>query len=371
MRVVQVANFVGPESGGIRTVLGRLAAGYAAAGHEIVQILPGERREVTAHDWGVRVQLPGRVLPGTGYRLLAAAAVIRELTELRPDRLEVHDRTTLRRLGRWSRAAGVPACVISHERLDRLLEQWTRGRVPTGRLADRSNRRLAAGFHSVVCTTAWAAEEFTRLGVPNLSVVPLGVDTTLFTPAAADPAVRRRYAPGGGALLAMVIRLSPEKSPALAIEAVREMVRRGERATLVVAGDGPLRRRLEHAARGLPVHFLGHLTDPAEVAALLATADVVLAPGPVETFGLAALEALASGTPVVVNARSALPSVVGSAGIAAAPTPGEFAAAAQALLRRPGSSALAREHALGFRWDATVHGFLAVHHLAPARTVAE
>jgi hypothetical protein len=63
--------------------------------------------------------------------------------------------------------------------------------------------------------------------------------------------------------------------------------------------------------------------------------------------------------------------VVATASIAAAPTPAQFAAAAQALLRRPGSSALARERALAFRWDATVDGFLAVHGLTWAPTVAE
>jgi len=47
------------------------------------------------------------------------------------------------------------------------------------------------------------------------------------------------------------------------------------------------------------------------LAKLLAAADVVIAPGPAETFGLSALEALASGTPVVVSSRSALPEVGG------------------------------------------------------------
>ena len=77
----------------------------------------------------------------------------------------------------------------------------------------------------------------------------------------------------------------------------------------MVAGDGPLRPRLERrAARaGLPVTFAGFLSGRADLAALLASADVALAPGPAETFGLAALEALACGTPVVVSAESACP----------------------------------------------------------------
>ena len=103
---------------------------------------------------------------------------------------------------------------------------------------------------------------------------------------------------------------------------------------LVVAGDGPLRARLERAARraSLPVRFAGFVTDPKELAILLASADVVIAPGPVETFGLAALEALACGTPVVVSAASALPEVVGTAGIAV--TGEDFAGGVRAILRQ-------------------------------------
>src|SRR5207244_13537765 len=82
------------------------------------------------------------------------------------------------------------------------------------------------------------------------------------------------------------------------------------RARLCSAGDGPRIAALRRRAAGLPVTFLGFVDSRADVAALLATADVSLAPGPHETFGLAALEALASGTPVVVSASSALKEIV-------------------------------------------------------------
>ncbi|WP_262496069.1 glycosyltransferase family 4 protein [Nonomuraea sp. SYSU D8015] len=98
------------------------------------------------------------------------------------------------------------------------------------------------------------------------------------------------------------------------MRALAELRRRGVPAVLAVAGDGPLRPKLMRLAGDLPVRFLGHIGDRDTLADLLATADVAIAPGPVETFGLAALEALASGTPVVVSRHSALPEVVGPAG---------------------------------------------------------
>ncbi|MGN6608790.1 MAG: glycosyltransferase, partial [Jatrophihabitans sp.] len=255
--IVQVATFVGPRSGGIRTVLGQLAAGYAAAGHEVVQIVPGPARAVTPHPWGARIELPGRLVPRTGYRLMSARAVAQELPALDPLRLEVHDRGTLRALGGWAREHGVPSCAVSHERLDRLMAQWTNGHGPVDRVADRSNRALAEQFDAIVCTTPWAAEEFDRLAIDNLHQVPLGVDAAVFRPAAASAALRDRWAPQGEVLLALATRLSPEKRPELAVECVAELVRRGVPARLVVAGDGPLRGRLRRLTSALPVRLVG------------------------------------------------------------------------------------------------------------------
>ena len=108
------------------------------------------------------------------------------------------------------------------------------------------------------------------------------------------------------------------------------------------------------------------------MAALLASADVVVAPGPVETFGLAALEALACGTPVVVNEASALPEVVGDAGVAVTGTPEAFAAGVRELMERPEPErrAAARQRAEHFGWPQAVDGFLRAHDAVPEVAVA-
>ena len=62
--------------------------------------------------------------------------------------------------------------------------------------------------------------------------------------------------------------------------------------------------------RGYPIDFTGFISDRHAVAGLLASADVTLAPGPHETFGLAALESLACGTPAVVSRTSALTEII-------------------------------------------------------------
>lgn len=137
---------------------------------------------------------------------------------------------------------------------------------------------------------------------------------------------------------------------------------------LVVAGDGPLRARLEQRARErrLPVTFLGHVGDRALLGGLQASADVCLAPGPAETFGLAALEAMACGTPVVASASSALPEVIGSAGATAADNGESFADKVRLLLDRPESERReeARARASCFSWSAAVEAFLMAHDAA-------
>lgn len=363
-RVVQLANFVTPSSGGLRTTLQNLAIGYAAAGHEVVQVLPGPADSSVETSWGRVETLRAPEVPGTGYRLLCEPHRVRRVLErLGPDRVEVHDRTTLRGVGRWAKGTGIPSLVVSHERLDRWARQWLPARLPVDRWVDRSNTALAASFDAVVCTTAWAEQEFRRLGVTHLRRVPLGVDLKRFAPAVPD---RSGLAADGELLLVLASRLSKEKRPDLAIDAVAELVRRGHRPQLLVAGDGPLRRSLEQRAVGLPVRFLGFVPARDQMARLLRAADVVLAPGPVETFGLAALEALACGTPVVANVHSALPEVLGPAGRASASRPRCFADAVEQLLSVPPAvrRAAARSRAEHYPWSATVEGFLRTHRLA-------
>lgn len=365
MRIVRIANYVGPRSGGMRTALRELGAGYLASGHEPVLIVPGpaDTDEQTAQ--GRVITMRGPVIPLTGgYRaMLRRRRMASLLDDLLPDRIEVSDRTTLRWTGRWARDHGVPSVMVSHESLSALLG----GRLPARLIADMLNRRTARQYDQVICTTAWAAAEFERLGAGNLTTIPLGVDLELFRPAASDPALRAELAGPGEILLVHCGRLSPEKKPGLSVAAVRDLRASGIPAVLVVAGDGPLRRRLERLAKRWtePVRFAGFISDTALLAALLATADVVLAPGPAETFGLAALEALACGTPAVVNVASALPEVIGRAGVAVA---GEhLAAGVRTVLSWPERQrrAVARSRAGEFGWPAAVTGFLKVHESQP------
>jgi len=375
MRIAHVANFYGPRSGGLRTTMNRLGRGYLEAGHEVLQIVPGRdfNREWT--ESGQLVTIPGRLLAGSGgYRVIVNVARVRRmLAEFSPDALEVSDRFTLVALGDWARENGVGSVVFSHETLTGLSETFLKAPLLTNAPVNWWNHRLAKRFDRVVATTAFAAREFERIGVDNLVRVPLGVDLDAFHPDRRDDSLRRALLQGADTLLVHCGRLSPEKRADRSVATAIELVRRGRSVRLVVVGDGPTRESLVRQASGHPVDFLGFVHERERLAAILASADVVLAPGPLETFCLAALEALASGTSVVASASSAVREVLGidessnPAGEVAADVPDAFADSVDKVITTDETlrRTAARRRAEQFPWSNTIMRMLSLHSGTP------
>jgi alpha-1,6-mannosyltransferase len=375
MRIAHVANFYGPRSGGLRTTMNRLGRGYLEAGHEVLQIVPGRdfNREWT--ESGQRVTIPGRLLAGSGgYRVIVNVARVRRmLAEFSPDALEVSDRFTLVSLGDWARENNVGSVVFSHETLTGLSETFIRAPLLTNAPVNWWNHRLAKRFDRVVATTAFAAREFDRLGVDNLVRVPLGVDLDAFHPSRLDESLRNELLQGADTLLVHCGRLSPEKRADRSVATAIELARRGHRVRLVVVGDGPTRDSLARLASGQAIDFLGFVEDRERLASILASADVVLAPGPLETFCLAALEALASGTPVVASESSAVREVLGvdestdPVGAIAANDADAFADAIEGVLSVDARSrrVVARRRAERFPWSNTITQMLSLHSGTP------
>jgi glycosyltransferase involved in cell wall biosynthesis len=174
-------------------------------------------------------------------------------------------------------------------------------------------------------------------GVPHerVAVIENGIDLDRFLAADGEP-IRDELGAGDKKLIACVSRLSSEKGVETAI---RMMTMLRGRALLLLVGDGreEARFRTLTAELGLDadVRFLGLRDD---VEHIYAASDVVVVPSHwEEAFGLAVVEGMAAGKPVVVSQSGAMPELVGDAGIVVPKRDeGALAGAVSRLLDDPG-----------------------------------
>ena len=370
MRIVQLANAYSPTSGGLRTVVDALGRGYLAAGHERVLVIPGKRHSREEGDSGLIVTFPGVPVSG-GYRVIPRFAPVRELLEeLAPDTVEVSDKATLAAAGPWAREHGAGSVLISHERLDavaaaRFPHAWRVGSRVARPALHRRSRELADGFDAVVVASAFAGREFEGTSAA-LRAIPLGVDLDTFRPRGDVDSVpvSSSYSTERPWRLAYSGRLSVEKNPVAAVDTVKALIAADIPVHLDVYGTGSRHDHLRRAAAGLPVTFHGHLPDRTELATRLAAADVVLAPGPAETFGLSVLEALACGTPVVTaDTGGAHELLAPGAGLSAPADGTAFAAAVTEIMGWPEADrrSAARKRAAQYPWSRTITAMAGVH----------
>lgn len=369
MRIVHVANFYGPNSGGIKTTMHELGRGYLAQGHEFIFIVPGTRLFTEETIFGKKITVPSIILPGScGYQLIRNnRALVKLIARLKPDRIEVSDRFTLHCLGRWAKRNSIPSVAFSHETLEGLAKRF----LPLPGLVRRTlvsfhNKKFARNFNQIITTTNFAAREFIALKTKNLIKVPLGVDLKVFNPNKRSEELRTELLKGSEILLVHCGRLSKEKEPQRSVEALIELRSRGIDARLVIVGMGPMWREIRTLAKGHPIDTLGYIADRNKVAAILASADVSLAPGPLETFCLAALESLASGTPVVTSNSNAvgeflIQGLKDPAGATAHDNYGSITDAIERVIRKEKIRLRAREVAEEMTWDNTVSRMLEIH----------
>ena len=165
-----------------------------------------------------------------------------------------------------------------------------------------------AGLNLV--TSGPMMDKAAEYGIGGVRLWPKAVDTDSFTPVARTSEMRSVLSDGhpDDPLIIFVGRISAEKSVERCIPIVEEVRRRVPNARLAFVGEGPLYDELR-ANPPAWATFTGYLSG-ADLSAAYASGDVLLFPSTTETLGFAALEAFASGVPVVAAKAGGLPFVV-------------------------------------------------------------
>lgn len=311
MRIVEVAEFYTPTGGGVRTYIDRKFEAAAAAGHELFVVAPSSHDGFEPRACGGVAHVRAPLLPvDPNYRMFwDAAPVHARLDALKPDLVE----TSSPWRGAWIvadwRGEAARAMFVHAEPVTVYPQRWFQGLASRERI-DRwfgwfwgYLRRLAARFDSVTAG-AWLAARLEGQGVGPVANVPLGVDTSAFSPGLRDTALRARMLaqcglPPEAKLLLGVGRFHAQKRWPMVIEAVAA-ARTDLPLGLVIVGDGMDRPRVERAAAGRPyVHLAGAIRERAPLARLMASGDALAHGCDSETFGLVTAEALASGLPLI------------------------------------------------------------------------
>jgi D-inositol-3-phosphate glycosyltransferase len=225
----------------------------------------------------------------------------------------------------------------------------------------------------------------------RIRIVAPGVDARRFRPRDRTEA-RRRLGLGDGPVVLFVGRLQRLKGPDVAIEAFSQALSRApgpmRDARLVLVGgpsgaeSGSIRPWLEGMVASLDLADRVTFVPPRphdELSWFYSAADVLLMPSRSESFGIAALEAQACGTPVVAAEVGGLSQAVRDGGGGFLIAERDSGAYAEAIVRIVSSPQLARSlarsglsHAASFSWERTVEGLLEAYgELVPALESAQ
>ena len=334
IKTLHITNCYHASSGGIRTFYRALLAAANEHRRQLRLVVPGPEdsvEQIGGYGRIYTIGAPRSPFVDSAYRLLLPHLYVlpyrsrlREiLEEERPDLVEICDKYTLCYLPpRWSNGwlenAPRPVFVgLSCERMDDNISAFVSPRSLGINFAHWYMRAIyAPRFDGHIANSEYTAGELelalaSRPAKP-VQVSPMGTDCGMFGPHRKDAGKRQALlaafqgAPDLGTrtrLLLYVGRLSREKNVSLLLDLMEVLSRNSaEDYRLLILGHGALaewiRKNAELRAPGR-VRFIGHVSDRDRVADILANCDALIHPNPREPFGIAPLEAMASGLPVV------------------------------------------------------------------------
>ncbi|MBN2432594.1 MAG: glycosyltransferase family 4 protein [Acidobacteria bacterium] len=286
-------------SGG-QTQVAALVAYLAGCGHRNVVGCPGDSRLA---GWCRQKGVPAiAVSMRHDLDVAAIRAIRRALRDQRPNIVHMHT-ARAHALGALAHLlAGRLAVMVVTRRMDYRLRHPRLNRPLYNRLVDH-----------VVAISSGARAGLLASGVreDHMEIIHSSVDTHRFVPVDSGPARKQWGLAPADRVAGVVGTLVPRKCHSVLLDAWPAVRARVPAARLLVAGDGPLRARLEQQAVDLSltgsVIFLGQVADIRDV---LASLDVLVLPSRKEGLGVSILEGMAMGVPVVASAVGGIPDAV-------------------------------------------------------------
>jgi phosphatidylinositol alpha-mannosyltransferase len=294
VRIALIAEDYYPQLGGIPEHVHHVSQEYRLLGHEttiIASNMKGQRDDPHVRRVGTSqvIYFNGGVSRITrGINLTNRLTAL--LREIKAEVVHVHGGLT----PTWGIVghdaavkAGLPYVATFHSYFPRsfLFQLF---RYPLQRRLDRHDATIAV--------SQAAAEAMDRYFTCNWEIIPNGVDLTRFHANGRSPTSTDTQHPR----LLYFHRLEPRNNLPTLLEAMPRILDRFPGAELTVAGDGPWRRIYQQkaASLGTSVRFIGRVESPPE---LFRQHDLYLCPSTRQSFGIALLESMASGTPMIVG----------------------------------------------------------------------
>jgi alpha-1,6-mannosyltransferase len=327
IKTLHITNAYHPTSGGISTFYRALLNAANRHGRPMRLVVPGDRTRVESigeHGVIYHIKAPRAPIFDRRYRLILPhtyafnGALSGILRDERPDLVEVCDKYALCWLGGFLRERWVsglrPVLVgMSCERMDDNVSAFL-----TNSLMGKRLSRFYLGnlyiplFDYHIANSQYTANELREAMVARheraVHVRPMGADVADYASARRSATSRQKlislfHGKRRMKLLLYAGRLSQEKNISLLIDMMERLaVDSTADYRLIIAGDGPLADWFENEARRRApgcVYSLGHIRDRAALTDLYANCDAFVHPNPREPFGIAPLEAMAAGLPLV------------------------------------------------------------------------
>ena len=350
MHVCDVTMLYAAESGGVRRYVDTKRAWLRQHPEHSHTLMIPAARSMPPEPWTIALRSVPLPL-SHGYRVpLGKGEVTQKLLRVRPSVIEAGDPYHLA----WAVldaavALDVPSIAFCHSDLPEMLGR--RYGVRAERMAEKYVHRLYEQFDLVLAPSLVMTEKLRSIGIRQAHRQRLGVDLQVFKPARRNAALREALGVDvRSRLLVYAGRFAPEKNLPLLFQALRSL---GERYTLVLVGAGALPPNVPHNVR-----VLRFIRDRNKLATLLAGCDAFVHAGAEETFGLAALEAMACGLPIIGTHAAGIGELVSEeVGVLVQPhSAAAMAAGIAALFERdlPQLGARARAIAHYYDWESVL-----------------